>query len=86
MKISLTRREVESLDLSSDDRLRLTTRNGSAWVTLSGTAEDFILTSSSPVELAGPGRLVIEALDGDIVVHLGFSRTIAGNAVLIAAS
>jgi len=69
MKISLNRRAVASLDLSADDRLRLVTRGGSAWVTLEGSPEDFALTPSNPLEFTGPGRLVIEALESDMLVR-----------------
>jgi hypothetical protein len=69
MKITLKRRAVASLDLAADDCLRLTTRDGTAWVTLEGSANDFVLTCSDPLEFTGPGRLVIEALEGDVVVH-----------------
>ena len=69
MKISLKRRAVASLDLAADDRLRLTTCNGTAWVTLEGSADDFVLTCSDPLEFAGPGRLVIEALESDLVIR-----------------
>ena len=86
MKISLDRREVESLDLSPDDRLRLTTRSGTAWVTLSGVADDFVLTSSSPLEFIGPGHLVIEALDDTMVVHVSTLQIPAKSAILVAAN
>lgn len=86
MKISLRRREVESLDLLPNDRIRLTTRNGTAWITLSGVADDFALTSFSPVELTGPGRLVIEALDENMVVHADVSHPLAKNESLATAS
>lgn len=69
MQISLKRRAVASLDLSADVCLRLTTRNGNAWVTLEGIADDFALTSSSPLEFTGPGRLVIEALENDVTIR-----------------
>jgi len=69
MKISLKRRAVASLDLTADDSLLLTTPGGTAWVTLEGAADDFVLTSSNPLEFTGPGRLVIEALEGDVVVR-----------------
>jgi hypothetical protein len=69
MKISLKRRAVTSLDLTAGDRLRLTTRDGIAWVTLEGSAEDFVLSSASPLEFTGPGRLVIEALEDDLAIR-----------------
>jgi hypothetical protein len=69
MQIFLNRRAVASLDLTADACLRLTTRGGTAWVTLEGAADDFVLTCSNPLEFTGPGRLVIEALEGDVVVR-----------------
>jgi hypothetical protein len=69
MQISLNYREVESLDLSPGARLRLTTRNGTAWVTQEGIADDFALTSSSPVEITGQGRAVVESLEGNMIIR-----------------
>jgi hypothetical protein len=69
MQIFLNRRMVASLDLSADDRLRLTTADGAAWVTLQGSPDDSVLTSSCPLEFTGPGRIVIEALESDMIVH-----------------
>ena len=81
MKISLNRRAVASLDLAADDRLRLTTRHGTSWITLEGIADDFVLTCSNPLEFAGPGRLVIEALDDHVVVRAQMIRS-RGNPLL----
>ncbi|RYD67903.1 MAG: DUF2917 domain-containing protein [Verrucomicrobiaceae bacterium] len=71
MQIFLNRRAVASLDLTGGDRLRLTTADGAAWVTIEGSPDDSILTSSSSLEFAGPGRLVIEALESDMIVQAG---------------
>ena len=69
MQIPLKLREARSLDLSPGDRLRLTTRSGTAWVTLEGTPDDHVLASSSPVNLTGPGRVVLEPLESDMIIR-----------------
>ncbi|MCW1883529.1 DUF2917 domain-containing protein [Luteolibacter flavescens] len=69
MKISLKNRAVVSLDLSTGDRLRLATDAGTAWVTMEGRADDLALTASQALAFSGPGRLVIEAIDGGMTIH-----------------
>lgn len=86
MQIFLNRRTVASLDLSADDRLRLSTSNGSAWVTLEGSPDDFVLSSSSPLDFTGPGRLVIEALESDMIVLARSPQKKLQEPLLLAAS
>jgi hypothetical protein len=69
MQLSLKRHAVASLDLRADDRLRLSTRNGTAWVTKEGVSLDFVLSASRPLSFTGPGRVVVEALEDDMFVH-----------------
>ncbi|MCW1921755.1 DUF2917 domain-containing protein [Luteolibacter arcticus] len=84
MQISLKRREVRSFDLAAYDRLRLTTRDGIAWATLEGSANDHALAASSPITFAGPGRVVIESLESDMTVRAEFLGIPARKEVLLA--
>lgn len=86
MQIFLNHRAVASLDLSTGDRLRLTTMSGTAWVTLEGSPDDSVLTSSSSLEFVGPGRLVIEALENDMIVHARSPQKRLGEPLLLATS
>lgn len=84
MQISLKRRAVASLDLIANDRLRITTRNGVAWATMEGSADDFVLTSASPLEFAGPGRLVIEALEDSVIIWAELTPRPVRESILLA--
>jgi len=82
MQISLKCRAVASLDLGADDCLGLTTRGGSAWVTLEGDSEDFALSTTSPLKFTGPGRLVIEALENDMIIRVEHLTSVLGDSSL----
>ena len=86
MQIFLNRRAVASLDLTGGDHLRLTTTDGTAWVTLEGSPDDLVLTSSSPLELVGPGRIVIEALQDDMIIRARSQQKRLEEPILLAAS
>lgn len=69
--IRLPRRTVRSLDLTENHQLRIKVSGGAAWVTLEGKPDDFLLTVfSAAAVFSGPGRLVIEAVDGDLTASL----------------
>lgn len=69
--IRLLRRTVRSLDLTENHQVRIKVSGGAAWVTLEGKPDDFLLTVFSPAAVfSGPGRLVIEAVDGDLTASL----------------
>lgn len=86
MQIFLNRRAVASLDLTADDRLRLSTTDGSAWVTAEGSPDDLVLTPSSPLEIAGPGRIVIEALQDDMIIRARSLQNRREEPILLTAS
>ena len=84
MQLSLKRHAAASLDLRAGDRLRLSTRNGTAWVTKEGVSEDFVLSASRPLSFNGPGRVVIEALEDDMFVSMESVPGLVRGPVLLA--
>jgi len=73
--LMLRERDVHSLDLREGERCILSFRNGVAWVTMEGNPDDFALTKDSPPsEFTGPGRLVIEAIGGEVKLEAVLAR------------
>ena len=68
--LSLRAGEVHSLDLLENERCSLHIHEGAAWATMEGDAQDYVLTATSRPRFTGPGRLVIEAIGGDLIVQI----------------
>lgn len=68
--LSLKEREVHSFDLLESERCSLRIHEGVAWATLEGDPTDHVLIASSCTGFTGPGRLVIEAVGGDLALQM----------------
>lgn len=68
--IRLPGRTVRSLNLTEGQHLLVSASGGTAWTTMEGDVDDYTLTGASPfpVLFSGPGRLVIEAIEGDVLI------------------
>lgn len=67
---ALLRRSTRSVHLGENERVHLTVSGGIAWVTMEGDPDDYAVTYSNPARLIGPGLLVIEAVEGDLLVRI----------------
>ena len=67
--IHLPKRNAGAIDLAEDEQVRLVLESGTAWVTLEGDAEDHMLVKEDRARFSGPGRLVIESLEGELLIR-----------------
>jgi hypothetical protein len=68
--LSLKEREIHSFDLLENERCSLHIHEGVAWATLEGDPTDHVLIASSRTGFTGPGRLVIEAVGGNLALQM----------------
>jgi len=68
--IHLLKREVCSILLAEGEEIRIVVASGVAWVTMEGDPEDHVLSGGEGTRLPGPGRLVIESLEGELLARV----------------
>jgi hypothetical protein len=60
---TLAKGGLRSWALASGETVHLTSGHGHAWVSREGDPEDYVLGPNGPLYLAGPGLVVLEALE-----------------------